>query len=249
MSTFVIPNKKIIKYLQLSLKLNAVVAEIVKQEIVLTKAEELGIKATEQELQKAADRLRIARKLYKTEDTLAWLGENYLSPEDFEELVRFEVTAEKFAEQMFSSQVEPFFYQHQQDFTGAVIYEICLDEYDLALDLYYSINENELSFLQVAYGYISDPELRRLKGYQGIVSRQNLKPEVSSAVFAAQPPQVLRPIITATGVLLIYVEEIIQPVLNDSLKTQILNRLFSNWLRQEMATMEIITPELNHNPS
>lgn len=245
MSIIVIPNKKIIKHLQLSLSISSVIEDIVKQEIVMNKVQELEIQVSKQELQQGCDRLRIAQKLYKTEDTMSWLEENYISPEDFEELIRFQITTEKLIEHLFSEQVEPFFYQHQQDFIGAVIYEVFLDDHDLALDLYYSITENELTFNQVAHQYISDPQLRRLGGYKGIVSREHLKPEVSSAIFAAQPPQVLRPIITPTGVLLIYVEEIIQPVLNDSLKSQILNRLFSNWLRQEMALIEVITPELN----
>jgi parvulin-like peptidyl-prolyl isomerase len=48
--------------------------------------------------------------------------------------------------------------------------------------------------------------------------RKELKPEISAAVFAAAPPQVLKPILSAKGLHLILVEEIIQPQLDDKLR-------------------------------
>jgi parvulin-like peptidyl-prolyl isomerase len=68
-----------------------------------------------------------------------------------------------------------------------------------------------MSFHEVAYQYIQDTSLRRSRGYRGIVRRKDLKPEISAAVFAAKPPQLLKPIVTSSGVHLILVEEIIQP--------------------------------------
>lgn len=245
MSNVVIPNQRIIKYLKLSCQLASILEDIVKQEIVLSQAEKIGIQVSEQELQQASELMRIIKKLYTIEDTLAWLEEQYLYPDDFEELVRIEVTTKKLMEHLFSEQVESFFYKNQQDFVSAVIYEVFLPDYDLALDLFYSLTEKEITFNQVANEYISDPELRRLGGYKGIVTRQNLRPEISSAIFAAQPPQILRPMITSVGVHLIYVEEIIQPVLDDLLRSKILNQLFNNWLKQEMAEVEIVTSQLN----
>lgn len=241
MSSIVIPNQRILKYLKLSGQLSPIVEDIVKQEIVLSKAQDLGIKVSEKDLQQKSDSLRIAKKLYTTEDTLAWLKEQYLTLDDFEELVRLEVTIEKLMQNLFTAEVEPFFYKHQQDFVGAVMYEVFLNDNDLALDLFYSLTENEITFNQVVNDHISDPQQRRLGGYKGIVTRQNLRPEISSAIFAAQPPQIIRPIITSVGVHLIYVEEIIQPVLNDLLRSQILHQLFNNWLKQEMVEMEVVT--------
>jgi PPIC-type PPIASE domain len=61
-----------------------------------------------------------------------------------------------------------------------------------------------------------------------IFGRKDLKPEISAAVFATKPPQLLKPIVTSKGVHLIYVEEIIQPELDNKLPYQILTDMFSD---------------------
>ncbi|GEA28334.1 chaperone SurA [Microcystis aeruginosa NIES-4325] len=67
-----------------------------------------------------------------------------------------------------------------------------------------------MSFYDVTHKYIQDKELRRQGGYLGVQRRQDLKPEISAAVFATKPPQLLKPIVKAKGISLILVEEIIQ---------------------------------------
>jgi parvulin-like peptidyl-prolyl isomerase len=72
------------------------------------------------------------------------------------------------------------------------------------------------------------------------VYRKDLKSEISAAVFAAKPPQVLKPIVTSKGVHLILVEEVIQPKLDEKLHNNILTDLFSEWLKQQIQQLEII---------
>ena len=65
------------------------------------------------------------------------------------------------------------------------------------------------------------------------MSRKDLKPEISAAVFAAKPPQVIKPIVTSKGVHLILVEEIIQPELDNKLASQIISDLFAEWVKEQ----------------
>jgi parvulin-like peptidyl-prolyl isomerase len=154
----------------------------------------------------------------------------------------------KLAQSLFASQVEPFFMAHQLDFTKAAIYEVFLDDRDLAIELFYALQEQEISFSEVARQYLKDVELRRVGGYRGLLARGQLKPEISAAVFAVTPPQILKPIVTASGVHLILVEEIIQAQLTDELRQEILKQLFSAWIKQQIAQLEIL-PSTNVPPS
>ncbi len=97
----------------------------------------------------------------------------------------------------------------------------------------------KISFPEVAHQYIQDTELRRYGGYQGMQTRSDFKPEISAAVFAATPPQILKPIITSKGVHLIFVEQIILPQLDETLYLKILSDLFSNWLKQRISECEV----------
>jgi parvulin-like peptidyl-prolyl isomerase len=165
-----------------------------------------------------------------------------LSLDEFEESVYATVVSSKLAQHLFADKVEPFFVEHQLDYAQVVMYEVVLDDQDLAMELFYAIAEGEISFpSEVAHQYIQDTELRRTGGYRGTLSRKALKPEISAAVFAATPPQILKPIVTSSGSHLIWVEELIQPRLDDTLRYKILSDLFSEWLKQQIEQFEQLT--------
>jgi parvulin-like peptidyl-prolyl isomerase len=110
----------------------------------------------------------------------------------------------------------------------------------LALELFYALQEGEITFQELARQYIQEPEIRRAGGYLGVQRRAEMKAEIAAAVFAATPPQILKPIMTQKGVHLIRVEEIIQPQLDEQLRVKILGDLFTNWLKQQIAELKIV---------
>ena len=235
-----ISSEDILHQVKLSCQIPEIVEQIVSRKIVADAAEEVGITVETEELQKAADSLRLISKLNSAEETKVWLQKNGLSLDDFEELVYNNVISGKLAHHLFADKVEPFFVEHQLDYAGVVMYEVVLDDEDLAMELFYAIQEGEMSFYEVAHQYIQDTELRRKGGYRGIVQRKELKPEISAAVFAATPPQVLKPILTSSGVHLVLVEEIVQSKLNDKLHYQILSDLFEEWLKQQIDKTTVV---------
>jgi hypothetical protein len=192
--TITISPEDILHQVKLSCKIPSVVKEIVTRKIIASTAEGLGIKLEPEELQQAADKLRLISKLKTAEDTWAWLQKHSLSLDDFEEMVYTNILSEKLAAHLFTD--------HQ---------------------------------------YIQNTELRRSGGYRGIVRRKELKPEISAAVFAARPPQILKPIVTSKGVHLIWVEELVQPSLDDKLRYQILSELFSAWIKQQIEQVAVVT--------
>jgi parvulin-like peptidyl-prolyl isomerase len=241
-----ITSEDILHQVKLSCKIPSLIEEIVTRKIIASAAAEAGIKVETEELQKAADNIRLMGKLKSADDTWAWLQKHGLSLDDFEELIYNNVISGKLAQHLFANKVEPFFVEHQLDYAGVVMYEVVLDDEDLAMELFYGIQEGEMSFYDVAHQYIQDTELRRSGGYRGIVRRKELKPEISAAVFAAKPPQVLKPIVTSKGVHLIFVEEIIQPELSNKVCYEILSDLFEGWLKQQIEQVEVVSRlELN----
>ncbi|MEO0970408.1 MAG: peptidylprolyl isomerase [Cyanobacteria bacterium J06639_18] len=125
-----------------------------------------------------------------------------------------------------------------------------MDDKDVALEVFYALQEGETTFQDIAREYISNPDIRRTGGYKGIRRRTDFRPEIASVIFAAKPPQVIKPITTKKGVYLIWVEEIIQPKLDDKLRQQIIADLFNNWRKQKVAEMQIITQFYsNTNPN
>ncbi len=225
---------------KLTFQIPEIIEQIVGRKIIKDYAAEMGITIETEELQKAADEFRLEKKLQNADETWKWL-ENYgLSVDDFEELIYINLLGNKIIDHLFADKIEPYFFAHKLDYSSVFMYELVLEDEDLALELFYSIKEGELSFFDVAHQHIKEIELRRKCGYLGKVNRQQLKPEISAKVFAANPPQVLKPIITAKGVHLILVEEIIHPELDLNLRRQITTDLFDNWLKEQIAQIEVI---------
>jgi parvulin-like peptidyl-prolyl isomerase len=237
---FNISSEDIFQQFKLSCQIPSVIDGILTHKIILSTAESLGIKVEAAELQQAADNFRLMKKLKSAEQTWNWLQKYCLSLDDFEELVYINVISGRLAQHLFADKVEAFFIENKLNYMGAFIYEVVLTDEDLATELCYAINEGEISFYEVAHQYIQEPELRRSGGYRGMRLRKDLKPEISAAVFAAKPPQILKPIVTSKGIHLILVEELVQPQLDDQLQSQILSDLFSQWLKQQKEQVEII---------
>jgi parvulin-like peptidyl-prolyl isomerase len=242
----IISDSDIIHSVKLSYQIPHLIEVIASQKIIAQAAEEAGIKVQEEELQQEGDSLRLAHKLVKAKDTWTWLENHHISIKEFEELVYSKVVTRKLANHLFSHQVEKFFYGHKLDYVSAVTYEVIFDNRDVALELFYALEEGEITFPEIARLYIEEPELRRTYGYKGLRYRKDFRPEIAAAVFAASDLEILKPIPTPKGVHLIWVEEIFQPQLDEQLREKILTELFSDWLRQQIECMKIVTHLESH---
>jgi parvulin-like peptidyl-prolyl isomerase len=235
-----ISNEDIIYHLKISCQIPSLLEAIASRKIITETADKEGIAIEIAELQQSADSLRLVNNLVKAEDTWEWLRKHYLSLDNFEEIANLNLLSAKLAHHLFAEKVEPFFYAHQLDYSAAVTYEVVLDDEDLALEIFYALKEEEISFQEVARQYIQNPEIRRAGGYQGIRKRSDFRPEIASAVFAANPPEIIKPVITPKGVHIIIVEEIIAPELNEQMRIAILGDLFTNWLKEQINQLEIV---------
>lgn len=239
---------EILNQMKLTCQIPDVLEAIGTRKIIAEAVARENITVEPKELQQAADGLRLANQLVKAEETWVWLQKHYLSLDDLEEIAQFNLLCAKLAEHLFSERVEPFFFERQLDFVGAITYEVILDDEDLALELFYALQENEIAFSEIARQYIQEPELRRIGGYRGLRYRSNFRAEIAAAVFAARPPQILKPIVTQKGVHLVWVEEIIQPELDEQLRLKILGDLFSDWIKQQLEEVKVVAQlELDAN--
>ena len=225
----------IVSEAKMSGKVSELIQSATRRQIIIDRAQELGIAPTADEIQLAADNLRIGNQLETAEATLNWLQINFLSVTDLEQIVTHQLITEQLAHHLFSDRVEHYFHQNSLEYLSATIYEIILPDKYLAMELFYAIEEGDLYFADVARKYIIDPELNRRGGYLGTVHRTQLRPEISAAVFAAKPSQLIEPVVTAIGTHLIYVEAIVQPQLDALLYQRILMQMFDRWLTQQIA--------------
>ena len=180
------------------------------------------------------------------------MKKNYLTGDEFEKLIYESLLTSKLVRHLFSHRIEPYYYEHQLDYTQAVLYEVLFNDFDTAIEQYYALEEKEVSFAEVARQYVRDPQLRRQHGNKGILSCTALNSAISTAVFASDPPQIIKPVVVGKKSHLILVEEIVQPELDEALRNNILAQLFADWLETQVQQYSIEveslkTPQLIDN--
>ncbi|NDJ19296.1 peptidylprolyl isomerase [Myxacorys almedinensis] len=224
----------VIYYLKKNLKLREAYRQILVCRAVYEAAQECGVSVSSDEIQADADRTRREHHLEKASDTLNWLNTQLMTAEDWEAGIRDRILADKLATTLFSKEVERFFIQHQLEFDRVLLYQIVVPYAQLAQELFYQIDEKEISFYEAAHLYDVQEKRRHQCGYEGWHYRWSLVPELSAAAFSGTLSQVVRPIQTDQGHHLLLVEEHIPAQLTDEIRQQIIQRLFAEWLNGEL---------------
>ena len=137
------------------------------------------------------------------------------------------------AEHLFEQEVEKYFAQNKSNFEQFVLYQIAVPYEQLAYEILYQIEEEEINFYQAAHLYDLDERRRYYCGYEGKVYRHNFPPDIAAAIFSASLGEVVGPLKTEQGYHLFMIEEFIQAELTPQRRQEILNRLFAEWLEGE----------------
>lgn len=229
--------EEIVSFLKQETKFKEAYQKILFQKTITRVALEQGVTVTTDEIQDVADRQRRERRLEKASDTVAWLAEQMITPYDWEAGIRNTLLAQKLALEMFGKEVEKFFNQNRLEFEQVILYRMIVASNKLAQELYFQIEEKEVSFYAAAHQYDID-ENRRLKcGYEGKVYRWSLEADIAAIVFSTSPQQLIGPIKTEQGYHLIFVEDLIPAELTADRYQEILNYMFQQWLNSEVDSM------------
>jgi len=225
---------EVITFLKKNIELKEVYQKILHQKIIKQAAQERGVTVTPEEVQEEANRQRYEKRLEKASDTLAWLQEQMIAPEDWEEGIRDRLLYKKLSESIFAKEVEKLFAQNRLNFDQVLLYQIIVADENLAQELFYQIEEREISFYQAAHLYDIDEQRRQHCGCEGKLDRWKLKPDIAAVVFGAKLGEVIEPIQTEQGYHIFMVEEFIPAKLTPERYQELLDSLFKEWLASEL---------------
>jgi parvulin-like peptidyl-prolyl isomerase len=225
---------EVVEFLKKTLQYRVTRQSILQLKIIAQAAAARHVEVEEAAIQGDADRQRRDLQLEKAEDTLAWLAAQQISPEDWEQGIRDRLLAQNLAEALFGQDVARFFGEHRLDYDQVVLYQMILPNAQIAQELCYQIEESEISFCEAAHLYHIEEEGRRRCGYEGVLQRWALPPNLAAAVFGVPIGQPSPPIGTSQGYHVLLVEELIPASLTPEIRQAILDRKFQEWLDHEL---------------
>lgn len=230
---------EVLKNLKQSMSLVEVCEQTLKQRIILQTADSQNITVTPEEIQNEVDEIRRSKHLEKASDTIAWLNEQMVTAEEWEIAIQNHLLAQKLSKYLFEEQLESFFAERRLNFDRFIVYQISVDCQNLAQELFYQIEEEEISFYEAARLHNLDARDRYLCGYTGERDRFSFSPDIASAIFQDPLPigVLLGPIQTEELYQLLRIEEYIPAELTTELKQEILDSLFEEWINKELNYM------------
>lgn len=231
-----VESAEIENYLREEFKLKQVCSDILNQKIIQKAASLRNIAVTEKEVEAEANKIRSSQRLEKASDTLDWLKDNLIDPDQWEIAITKHLLASKLAKNLFDPKVEAYFAQNRLNFDRFILYQLVVPYEKLAQELFYQIEEEEISFYQAAHLYDIDRERRYVCGYEGEVHRWDYPPDIAAAIFKTPIAlgEIIGPIKTEKGYHLFKIENYLPAELTPEKRQEIIDRLFEQWLDSEL---------------
>ena len=232
-----------INEITLSLKhqmdLREICCQVLYDKIVEQAASARSIVVTSEEINLQAEEIRRVKRLEKASDTMAWLKEEMISTDEWETAIRKDLLAQKLAQELFTDEAELYFNQNRLNFDRFTLYQLVVPYEKLAQELLYRIEEEEISFYQAVHLYDIDEQRRNVCGYEGEAHRQDYPADIAAAIFKTPIPveELIGPIRSEAGYHLFQIESYQPAELTDEIRQDIIDRLFQQWLRNELNYM------------
>jgi parvulin-like peptidyl-prolyl isomerase len=235
-SKMLISSQEVMDFLRRDLKLQNIYRDIIAQRIVNQVAQEAGQAVDEEEVQRELDNLLYVYRLDHPSELLSWAADHLATLGDVRRRVSEKLLSKKLARYLFLEQAQNQLEHGHQNFEIISVYKILVPYENLAREIFYQIEEEEISFFEAAHVYDLD-EGRRLRcGFEGRMQRWQLPPDLTELLSNTAVGEVVGPSRTADGhSMLLLIDELLVPELVPETIDQIIDNLFQDWLANQLA--------------
>ncbi len=221
---------EILMYLRRSTKLAEIAALAERDLIILAMCEQFGLTVSDSEWQADGDTFRVKHQLWGIEETSRWLKEQRITIQDWSQGIRVALLAKKLKEYLFSATLESDYLAVPNNYRRVTLSQILLSDLITADNIIQKLQTGKAAFSILASQYSQDKESQENGGFLGTRCLVELLPEIKSAIIDAHEGEVIGAIKTKLGYHIIKVEKWFSAELNQLMREQIMDRMFSDWL-------------------
>jgi hypothetical protein len=167
----------------------------------------------------------------------SWLNHFHMSIEQLENQAVRLAKLEKFKAEQWGACIEPLFLAQKQ-YLDQVTYSILRTKSaDIAQELYFRLKEGEQGFSDLAIEYSRDPKLQVVE-FVGPIDVGRLRPALRQILMRTRLGKVHAPIKLDGWTVIIRLEQIISAVLDKTMRQRLLDRLFNEWMQQQLVAFD-----------
>jgi hypothetical protein len=223
-------DEAIADYLRYTYKIAEIAAAAEQDAKVLNACETLGIIVADEELQVSGNEFRLKNKLLGAAETLAWLEQQRISPEDWTQGIRIQLLTQKLKDHLFANSIDSHYLSNREDYRRAAFSQILVSELPEALRLVQMLRAGKESFCAMAVEHSKAQPSGKQGGFVGIRFLSTLMPEIKAAIDNIQEGEIIDPVKTRLGYHILRIEKWFPPTLSESVRAEILEILFQTWL-------------------
>lgn len=230
---------QVIKYLQVSGKLNQFISDVLRQYILEQEiATRNDIDVSTALIEQSIIDFRLRNQLTDAEQFQVWLQNNGSDYATFYESVSFSFKLEKLKAVITEPKLPEYFIERKIYLDRVVLSRIMVDNRELAEELHTQIEEGS-SFEQLAKEYsLADEKI--FNGMMGPISRGSLPDILRAPIDAANPGQLIGPLELEGRFSLFRLESIIPASLEtNQLKQSLQTELFEKWLGEKIQNLTV----------
>lgn len=214
--------------------------QLIEARVVTAKSQELNISIGDREFYEYADTKRRLLSLHNAIDMNRYCKWHGILMDQWNEAVRLELLRKRLKEKIITeTNVIEFFGEHKNDFMMAYLSRIVCAQQTEAQQAKEQIVGHGQDFASVARRISVEKNTRIAGGYLGGIKPGTLPKFIEQEIFAAQPACVLGPYEQSDYWVLYRVEELSNPTLKETLKQQICDHLFAQWLQKEVLSARV----------
>jgi len=191
------------------------------------------ISLSEEESRRAVEEWRLQNKLGSIEDRDAWLTNQGLTIEQMEEMILRPLRLEKFKQAKWHPKADLYFIERKQSFDQVVYSLLRTQDQGLAWELYYRIQQGEMSFAECARQYSKGPE-SQTGGLLGPVALSQPHPQIGKMLSVSQPGKLWRPQALAEWFIIIRLEKYLPAKLDDAMRRRLVEEMHETWLQEQV---------------
>ncbi len=222
----------IIAYLRRSYKIAEIATLAERDALVLASCKQLGIAVSDDEWQAAGDAFRLEHKLLGSSETFAWLSKHRISVEDWSEGIKVALLEKKLKDHLFGLTVDGSYISNRDNYRRVALSQILVRDLTTAFQIVQALRDENASFCALALEYSKGKQSQENGGFVGVRFMIELLPDIAKAFAEAKEGEIIGPIHTKMGYHILRVEKWLPTELSESVREQLLNALFQNWLQQ-----------------
>ena len=206
--------------------------QLIEYRVIAFKCKELRIHIGEQELRQYSHTRRRLLGLTGAMDMSRYCRWHGITMEQWNVMIRRELLRQRLKDRLITKRdVEAYFEAHKHDFTMASVSRIVCGTASDAEAAKKRTQDHGEDFATVARSVSLERNTRSSGGYVGCIKSGTLPEAINRAVFAARPGDILGPFEQSGYWVLYRVEEQRNTALDETLRSNIAEQLFNQWLR------------------